>query len=73
MIYIGEISVFKHDKSKFFSDQNPRHARFLSRTIFVVYDSCTISHDSQFCRARNRAWSHDKIFVVISNPALDPI
>ena len=42
----------------FVFDQNSFHARFV--------------HDSQFCRARNRARSHDKIFVVISNPELNP-
>ena len=46
-------------------------ARFLSRTIFVVHESCTIVHDNRFGQAQNRARSHDKIFVVILNPDLD--
>ena len=48
-------------------------ARFLSRTIFVVHESCTIVHDNRFGQAQNRARSHDKIFVVILNPDLVPI
>ena len=37
---------------------------FIYRTIFFV-------HDKIFDLARNRARSHDRIFIVISNPALN--
>ena len=52
----------------------------LSRTIFARFEflarffscmnSCTIVHEKYFGYARNRARKHDKIFFVISNPAL---
>ena len=38
---------------------------------FYIYRTILFVHDKIFDLARNRARSHDKIFIVISNPGLE--